>query len=101
MSLSIILIIGVILSIAFHFVGVYANARNIVWFVLVLIWASAINISMSEIKPKGYEDIEQMKGEYKDTDTLIEEAGESVSVYEMILIKNSYLNNTPEKRSFY
>jgi len=101
MSLTIIIIIGVLLSIAFHFVGIYAKARNTVWIMIILLWAGAINVSMSEIKPKGYENIKSMQGKYEDTDQLIKEAGKETSIYEMILIKNSYVNNTPEKRSFY
>jgi hypothetical protein len=51
MSLSIILTVGIILSIAFHFVGVYAEAKKTVWIMIVLMWAGSINIAMSEIKP--------------------------------------------------
>ncbi len=101
MSLSIILVVGVILSIAFHFIGIYANAKKTVWIVIVIMWAGSINIAMSEIKQKGYDDIKSMQGKYVDTDNLIKKAGEEISVYEMILIKNSYIKNTPEKRSFY
>lgn len=101
MNLTIIIIIGTLLSIAFHFVGVYAKAKYIVWIVIAFLWAAAINISMNEIKPKGYENIKKMQGSYADTDALIKEAGEEISIYEMIQIKKSYINNTPEKRSFY
>ncbi len=97
MSLSIILTVGIILSIAFHFVGVYAEAKKTVWIMIVLMWAGSINIAMSEIKPVGYEDIKKMKGQFADTDKLIEEAGDKVSVYEMLGIKKSYQINNPKK----
>ena len=101
MSLTIILVVGVVLSIAFHFIGMYTKSKKIVWVMIVLIWAGSVNIAMSEIKPKGYEDIKSMQGKYTDTDELIKEAGEKISIYEMIVIKNSYMKNTPEIRSFY
>ncbi|MDA3907941.1 MAG: hypothetical protein PF437_02525 [Sulfurimonas sp.] len=97
MSLSIILIIGIILSIAFHFIGVYAEAKKTVWLMIVIMWAGAINIAMSEIKPAGYVDIKKMKGQFTDTDKLIAEAGKEVSVYEMLHIKKSYQINNPKK----
>ncbi|EDZ62876.1 conserved hypothetical protein [Sulfurimonas gotlandica GD1] len=95
--MSIILTVGIILSIAFHFVGVYAEAKKTVWIMIVLMWAGSINIAMSEIKPVGYEDIKKMKGQFADTDQLIEEAGDEVSVYEMLGIKKSYQINNPKK----
>jgi len=97
MSLTIILIIAIILSVIFHFVGVYAQAKKTVWIMVLLMWAGAINIAMSEIKPKGYEDIEKIKGKYADTDKLIEEAMPEVSIYEIIEIKNSFRINEPKK----
>lgn len=97
MSLSIILTVGIILSIAFHFVGVYAEAKKTVWLMIVLMWAGSINIAMSEVKPSGYDDIKKMKGQFADTDELIEEAGDEVSVYEMLKIKKSYQINNPKK----
>jgi len=97
MSLSIILTIGIILSIAFHFIGVYAEAKKIVWIAIALMWAGSINIAMSEIKPAGYEDIKKMKGQFADTDQLILEAGDEISVYEMLKIKKSYQINNPKK----
>lgn len=96
MSLTIVLSVAILLSIAFHFFGVYAGAKKTVWLMLVLLWAAGINLAMSEIKPKGYKEIESMKGEYSDTDKLIEDAGEEVSVYEMVVIKKSY--NTNKKK---
>ncbi|WP_415397277.1 hypothetical protein [Sulfurimonas sp. CS5] len=97
MSLSIILTIGIILSVAFHFIGVYAGAKKTVWIMIVIMWAGSINIAMSEIKPIGYKDIKEMKGQFADTDILIEEAGDEVSVYEMLKIKKSYQINNPKK----
>lgn len=93
MSLTIILIIAILLSAIFHFVGVYAGAKKTVWLMLVLMWAGATSLAMSEIKPKGYKEIEKMKGKYSDTDKLIEEAMPEVSVYEMITIKKSFQTN--------
>ncbi|EQB39460.1 hypothetical protein M947_05560 [Sulfurimonas hongkongensis] len=97
MSLSIILIVGIVLSIIFHFIGVYAGAKKTVWLVIVLMWAASINIAMSEIKPAGYKAINEMKGKFSDTDKLIDEAGEKISVYELILIKKSYNKNDPKR----
>ena len=97
MTTTLVLVVAVLLSIGFHFVGVYAGAKKIVWVMLVLMWAGTINIAMSEIKPSGYEEIEKMKGQFADTDKIIEEAGEEISVYEMIGIKKSYIINNPKK----
>ncbi|DAB27357.1 MAG: hypothetical protein A2513_11205 [Sulfurimonas sp. RIFOXYD12_FULL_33_39] len=97
MSLTIILIVAVLLSIGFHFIGVYAGAKKTVWIMLVLMWAGTINIAMSEIKPDGYEDIKKMRGQFSDTDKLIEEAMPTVSLYEMLSIKKSYQTNSPKK----
>ena len=97
MSLTIILIIAVILSIAFHFVGVYAGAKKTVWFMIVLMWAGSINIAMSEVKPKAYEDLKNIQGKYSDTDQLIQDAKPKISVYEMIVIKNSVVKHEPKK----
>ncbi len=96
MNLTIILIIGLVLSIAFHFIGIYAQAKKTVWVMIVLMWAASINIAMSEIKPKGYEDIKKLQGKYADTDKLIEDAMPEVSIYEMILIKNSISIHEPK-----
>jgi len=97
MTLTIVLIIAVILSIGFHFIGVYAQAKKTVWIMIVLMWAGAINIAMSEIKPKGYEDIKKMQGKYEDTDKLINAAMPKVSIYEMIGIKKSFQLNEPKE----
>ncbi len=96
MNLTIILIIGLVLSIAFHFIGVYAQAKKTVWIMIALMWAGAINIAMSEIKPKGYEDLKKMQGKYADTDKLIEESMPEISIYEMLLIKKSFVIHEPK-----
>ncbi|MDQ1263694.1 MAG: hypothetical protein QG559_695 [Campylobacterota bacterium] len=97
MSLTVLLSVAFALSLIFHFIGVYAGAKKVVWIALALIWAGAISIATSEVKPKGYKDIEKMKGQFADTDKLIEEAMPEVSVYEMVVIKNSYSKNNPKK----
>jgi len=97
MSLSIILIIATILSIGFHFLGVYTGTKKTIWFMLFIMWAGSFNIAMSEIKPKGYEEIKKIQGKFADTDALIEEAGDEISVYEMVVIMQSYQINSPKK----
>ena len=97
MSLSIILIIAVIVSIGFHFIGVYTGAKKTVWFMIVLMWAGSFSIAMSEIKPKGYTDLKKIEGKFADTDALIKEAGDEISVYEMVVIMKSYQINSPKK----
>ncbi|MCX6076086.1 MAG: hypothetical protein NTW78_04275 [Campylobacterales bacterium] len=94
MNLTTILISGAILSIILHFIGVYAGAKKVVWVAIMLIWAGAINVAMSEIKPKGYEEIEKMKGNNTETDRLINEAQPEISVYEMLAIKKSFAEHT-------
>lgn len=64
---------------------------------LVFMWSISIGTAMNEIKPAGYKDIEKMKGQFSDTDALIEDAMPEVSLYEMITIKKSYQLNNPEK----
>lgn len=97
MSLPIIVTIAVLLSIIFHFVGVYAGAKKTVWIMLVIMWAGTFSMATSEIKPKGYKEIEKMKGQFSDTDKLIQEAMPEVSIYEMIIIKKSYNTNKPKQ----
>ncbi len=97
MNLTIILTVAILLSIVFHFIGVYAQAKKTVWVTIVLLWAAAISIATSEIKPKGYEDLKKMEGKYADTDALIKEAMPEISVYEMILIKKSFMVHEPKK----
>ena len=97
MSLSIILTIAIILSIGFHFIGVYTGAKKTIWVMLFIMWAGSFNIAMSEIKPSGYEKIKSIQGKFPDTDALIKEAGDEISVYEMVTIMQSYQINSPKK----
>lgn len=97
MSLTIILVIAIILSVGFHFIGVYTGAKKTIWVMLFIMWAGSINIAMSEIKPKGYDKIKNIQGQFADTDSLIKEAGEEISVYEMVVIMESYQINSPKK----
>jgi len=96
MSLTILLIIAVLLSVAFHFVGVYTGAKKTVWLMLVIFWVGSFSLATNEIKPSGYKEIEKMKGAYSDTDKLIEEAMPEVSIYEMVTIKKSFNTNKPK-----
>ena len=91
MSLTLLLGIGVAITIIFHFIGVYVEAKKIVWTALVLIWAAVISVATGEVKPKAYDEIKAMQGKYEDTDKLIKESMPEVSLYELIKIKNSYL----------
>ena len=93
MSLTIILAIALLLSLVFHFVGVYADAKKTVWVMLVMVWAISIGTATNEIKQKGYKDIEKMKGIYSDTDALIDEFMPKIPVYEMVVIKKSFNTN--------
>ncbi len=97
MSLTLLLSIGIIITMLFHFIGVYAGAKKTVWIAIILIWAGVISIATSEVKPKAYDEIKEMKGHYKDTDKLIEDAMPKVSLYELITIKSSYLKHTAKK----
>ena len=90
MNIYILLSVAIALSVAFHFVGIYAGAKKIVWLVIVLLWAGSINIAMSEIKPKGYEFIEKIKGQYPNVDQQIESALPEISIYEIIGIRKAY-----------
>ncbi len=87
MNLTIILIIGLVLTIVFHFIGVYAKALKWVWIAIILIWAGAISLATQEIKPKGYSDLEKLKGKDAELDRVIDEAMPTITVYEMIGIK--------------
>ncbi len=95
MSLTIVLLFAVVLSIVFHFIGVYAGAKKTVWIMLLILWAASINIAMNEVKPKAYDDIKQMQGKYEDVDVLIKESLPKISLYEMLVIKKAF--NKDEK----
>ena len=97
MSLWIILTIAVIVSVGFHFIGVYVNAKKTIWLMLVLMWAGSISIATNEVKPSAYEEITKMQGQYDDTDALIAEAGENMSLYQFLIIKKSYIINNPKR----
>ena len=97
MSLALLLGIGIAITVVFHFIGVYAGAKKIVWTAIILIWAGVISVATSEVKPKAYDDIKKMQGKYAETDKLIEEAMPEVSLYELIKIKNSYLEHKNKK----
>ncbi|MBL0707771.1 MAG: hypothetical protein JJW00_01840 [Sulfurimonas sp.] len=97
MSLNIILIVGVVLSIAFHFMGVYAGAKKTVWVMIVLMWAGSISVAMNEVKANAYDDVKKMQGQFEDTDKFILDAGKEISLYEFLLIKKSYIKNNPKK----
>jgi len=94
MSLTILLISAAVISLAFHFVGVYTKSKKTVWIMLVFVWSIAIGTAMNEIKPAGYDDINKMKGKFTQTDKLIEESMPEISLYEMLVIKKSYQEAT-------
>ena len=98
MTLYTIIIFGIILSVAFHFVGVYAGAKKTVWLMLVLVWVASINVAMSEVKPTAYKTIDTMKGHYKEVDVLIKESMPKISVYEMLSIKKCFDNAEQGKK---
>ena len=91
MSLWIVLTIAGILTIIFHFIGVYARAQRVVWVMLAIMWAGSISIALQEISPKGYEDLEKIKGKNAALDQLIAESLPEISVYEMLVIKKAQL----------
>jgi len=91
MTLTTLLLIGLGISIAFHFIGVYAGAKKIVWVAIALLWAGAISIARSEISDKGYEALDKIRGKYDTTDALIRAAEPEVSLYEMMSIKKSFV----------
>ena len=97
MSLTIVLIIAVILTAIFHFIGVYANAKKTVWVMLAIMWAGSISIALQEISPKGYADLEKVKGKDAALDKLIAESLPEVSVYEMLVIKKSEIELKSQK----
>lgn len=91
MTLTTLLLIGLGISIAFHFIGVYAGAKKIVWVAIALLWAGAIGIARSEISDKGYQALDKIRGKYDATDALIRAAEPEVSLYEMMSIKKSFV----------
>jgi len=97
MSLIIVIGIGLILTAIFHFIGVYAGAKKVVWIMLVLMWAGSINIAMSEVKPSGYTYIEKIKGQDAVVDAMIKEAMPKMSLYELLRIKQKVAQLHPKK----
>jgi len=98
MSLTIVLIVAVILTAIFHFIGVYARAQKIMWIMLVIMWAGSISIALQEISPKGYTDLEKIKGKDAALDKLIAESLPEISVYEMLVIKKTQLELKKQKQ---
>ncbi len=90
MTLTTLLIIGIGISIVFHFIGVYAGAKKIVWIAIALLWAASISIATNEISDKGYQALDKIRGKYEATDALIRTAEPEVSLYEMLSIKKSF-----------
>lgn len=90
MNIYIVLTIGIVLSVLFHFIGVYAQAKKVVWVMLLLIWAGSIGFAMNEISPKGYAYIDKLKGEYPEVDVEIERALPEISLYELLSIRKAY-----------
>jgi hypothetical protein len=93
MSIVSILLLAILLSIVFHFIGIYSGAKKFVWIAIALMWIAGINLATSEIKKSGYKEIERMQGKYKQTDKLIKEAMPSISLYEMLSIKKNFDEN--------
>ncbi len=90
MNLTLLLIAAAILSIGFHFMGVYAGAKKVVWVMLVFMWAGAIGIALNEISPKGYKYIDKQYGKYSAVDKLIDEAKPEITTMEMLEIKKIF-----------
>ena len=90
MNLIIILLGAGALSIAFHFIGVYAEAKKTVWAMLVFMWIGAIGVATNEISPKGYAFIETIAGKYEKVDSLIEDSKPTITTYEMLSIKKLF-----------
>ncbi len=92
MGLYIFIAVGVVLSFAFHFLGVYTNSKRSVWVAIALIWVGAVSFSLSEIKPEGYEYIKMIEGKYSKVDSKIQSYRPVISVYELLSIKKSYID---------
>ncbi len=98
MNLTILLIIAVILTVIFHYIGVYANAKKTVWVMLALMWAGTISIAMQDVSEKGYTDIEEMRGQDAGLDALIDDSLPNISIYEMLVIKKYQLELKKKNR---
>jgi len=97
LSITALIVIGIVATALLHFAGVYTKSIKLVWIVILFMWAVAIGTFTNEIKPKGYKEIAKMKGRYEDTDKLIRDAGKKVSFYELLQIKRSYYAHHPEE----
>lgn len=98
MSVTVLVVIGLAVTLLLHFAGVYTKSVKIVWAAIIFLWAVVVGTFMNEIKPEGYKEIKAMQGKYADTDALIQEAGEKVSFYELLKIKKSFLAHKKEER---
>jgi hypothetical protein len=96
MSITALLTIGIIATILLHVAGVFTKSVKLVWIVIIFLWAAGIDVFVSEIKPKGYEEVKKMQGKYPTTDKLIQEAGDKISFYELLKIKKSFYANEKE-----
>ncbi|NPA66021.1 MAG: hypothetical protein GXO11_03975 [Epsilonproteobacteria bacterium] len=97
MSITGLIIIGIIATLILHFIGIFTKSLKLVWIVIIFLWAFGIDVFVSEIKPKGYEEVKKMQGKYKDTDELIQQSGKKISFYELLEIKQSYLKHEREE----
>ena len=99
MSVTLLIVIGLIVTLFLHFAGVYTKSVKIVWIAIIFLWAVAIGTFMNEIKPEGYKEVRNMLGKYPETDILIKQAGKEVSFYELLKIKQNYLKHKKEEES--
>lgn len=97
MSITIGIISGIILTIIFHFLGVYTKSIKIVWIVIIALWAFVLDVAFSEIKEPGYKKLEKMKGKFEETDKLINKAMPEVRAYEMFEIQKNFYKNKNKK----
>ena len=97
MSVTALVVIGLIVTLLLHFAGIYTKSVQIVWVAIVFLWAVAIGTFTNEIKPEGYKEIKAMQGKYKETDALINQAGKKVSFYELLQIKRNFLKNKQKR----
>jgi len=97
LSITGLIIIGIIATLILHFIGIFTKSLKLVWIVIIFLWAFGIDVFVSEIKPKGYEEVKKMQGKYKDTDELIQQSGKKISFYELLEIKQSYLKHEREE----
>jgi len=97
LSITVLISIGVVATLILHFIGVFTKSVKLIWIVIVFLWAFGIDVFVSEIKPEGYKEIKKMQGKYPQTDELIKKAGKTVSLYELLQIKQDYLMHEKEE----